>query len=419
MYSCFVGTVTRAANVVGCFLKQCVWLLICRRVKMEGNKDASDECIARARKYLKEGNFDGAEKYARKSEKLFPNSTAKGLLSVVSKRRKEGANSASNSGSTSFPASTEGLRKRHSEKKETANNNTSQSSAGPKREYTPAQQDKVTKVLRATTLYERLSVSKDADEITIKKAYKKLALHLHPDKNSAPKAEDAFRSVNKAYQILSDVSSRRHYDMTGEEPGQQPRLGPRNFQGFGDDLFAQFTAQHFQNGNGFFFHEFGGPRRPRQQAGRHARENNQERNGGGGFSFMPLIALIFIFSVVTSLLSEPDQNFSLSRTREFGVRRSTHTNPTVDYFVDNAFASTYDSSNGRVSRDLQQVERRVVQAKLRHLDNLCQMEMQKQRNAIVRGRYNGVSREDVIRKEPTPSCETLRNLQRATFVRKM
>ena len=62
-----------------------------------------------------------------------------------------------------------------------------------------------------------MGISKNADDIIIKKAYKKLALKFHPDKNRAPQATDAFKKVSQAFACLSDPAKRKMYDEHGSE----------------------------------------------------------------------------------------------------------------------------------------------------------------------------------------------------------
>jgi curved DNA-binding protein len=70
----------------------------------------------------------------------------------------------------------------------------------------------------ASDLYQVLGVERSASEEEIKKAYRKLAAKLHPDKNpNDKKAESKFKTVNNAYQVLSDAKKRKLYDEFGEE----------------------------------------------------------------------------------------------------------------------------------------------------------------------------------------------------------
>ena len=71
----------------------------------------------------------------------------------------------------------------------------------------------------AKDLYEVLGVSRDATEDDIKKAFRKQARKLHPDVNKAPDAEEQFKELNEAYDVLSDPNKRAQYDRFGTIPG--------------------------------------------------------------------------------------------------------------------------------------------------------------------------------------------------------
>ena len=62
-----------------------------------------------------------------------------------------------------------------------------------------------------------LGIARNASEDEIKKAYRRLALKYHPDKNKAPGAEERFKEVAEAYEVLSDKRKRDIYDQLGEE----------------------------------------------------------------------------------------------------------------------------------------------------------------------------------------------------------
>ena len=65
--------------------------------------------------------------------------------------------------------------------------------------------------------YKILGITKGASDDEIKKAYRKLALKYHPDKNKTPGAEDKFKEVAEAYEVLSDKKKRDIFDQYGEE----------------------------------------------------------------------------------------------------------------------------------------------------------------------------------------------------------
>ena len=114
--------------------------------------------------------------------------------------------------------------------------------------------------------YDILGVEKSATEDQIKKAYRKLALKVHPDKNKAPDAEGAFKKVGKAYGCLSDPQKRKQYDMFGTESD-----GPQGFHDINpDEIFKQFF------GNGGIEEIFA------QAFGAQMGQMGGGRRGGGG-----------------------------------------------------------------------------------------------------------------------------------------
>ena len=113
--------------------------------------------------------------------------------------------------------------------------------------------------------YEVLGVSKNADATEIKKAYRKLALKYHPDKNPGDKeAEEKFKEAAEAYDVLSNEEKRRRYDQFGHAG-----VGGAGQGGFGggmsmDDIFSQF-GDIFGSFGGFSgFGGFGGGRSARR-----------------------------------------------------------------------------------------------------------------------------------------------------------
>lgn len=121
--------------------------------------------------------------------------------------------------------------------------------------------------------YEVLGVSKDADAKEIKKAYRKLAMKYHPDKNPGNKeAEEKFKEINEAYEVLSDEEKRSTYDRFGHDGlnNQGGFGGGQGFGGFGggggfggfEDIFGDiFGSSGFGGGFGGGGSRRRGPRR--------------------------------------------------------------------------------------------------------------------------------------------------------------
>ncbi|CAJ99889.1 DnaJ family protein [Helicobacter acinonychis] len=118
------------------------------------------------------------------------------------------------------------------------------------------------------SLYQTLNVSENASQDEIKKSYRRLARQYHPDLNKTKEAEEKFKEINAAYEILSDEEKRRQYDQFGDN-----MFGGQNFSDFArsrgtsedlDDIlssiferggFSRFS-QHSQGFSGFNFSNF-------------------------------------------------------------------------------------------------------------------------------------------------------------------
>ena len=110
----------------------------------------------------------------------------------------------------------------------------------------------------ANSLYETLGVAKGASNDEIKKAYRKLAKEYHPDINKSPEAEEKFKEINAAYEILSDEKKREQYDKYGDS-----MFGGQDFSDFykggGSDIndilnslfggFGGFKSSGFKGGS--------------------------------------------------------------------------------------------------------------------------------------------------------------------------
>ena len=109
--------------------------------------------------------------------------------------------------------------------------------------------------------YELLGVSKDATAEDLKKAYRKLAVKYHPDKNPGdPTAEAKFKEISEAYEILKDPDKRAAYDRYGHAAFQGGGAGPRGGGGFTDpfDIFREVFSGGRGGGGGIFDEFFGG-----------------------------------------------------------------------------------------------------------------------------------------------------------------
>lgn len=293
---------------------------------------------------------------------------------------------------------------------------------------------------RASDYYAVLRVTKGADEVEIKKSYRKLAIKLHPDKNKHPKASDAFKVIAKAFEVLGDTSKRKLYDMTGRDPdargggsagggGGMPhehafRGGRNPFGGqfggqFGqqvdaEDLFNMFFGggmpqggfQSFQfgngPGNGFFFQQGGMPGGrfgqgvPRRSA--HPGANARNRATGQQepptpnwvqymSQYLPIV-IILLSAIFSLFFGDEDTSkipkrfhgkvpkYSFEEKRPYVMKRSTPLHK-LDYFVTQKTSEDFDQRRDSV-KEWRGLDSYVEGKFVEQMQNGCQIERQRQ-----------------------------------------
>lgn len=106
--------------------------------------------------------------------------------------------------------------------------------------------------------YEILGVSRNADQAAIKSAYRKLARKYHPDVNKTKEAEEKFKDINEAYEVLSDKAKRQRYDSLGSNwQGGADYTPPPGFENFSFNFNQGGGAQSFDFGGSGFSDFFG------------------------------------------------------------------------------------------------------------------------------------------------------------------
>lgn len=231
------------------------------------NKEEAARCRDIGADALRKNQFARAVKFLTKSLQLYPLPGVKPLLDQAQRKLNE-ETTGDEPAAPSNPSNhnTQGTSD-HAPSRSASTVSTNTDANG--RSYTPAQEEIVTAILKAKQSgrhahYNVLGLEPSADEAAIKKAYRKLALKLHPDKNSAPHADEAFKAVGLAYATLSDGQKRAIYDRYGEEDpdnrggGGARRAGNAHFHGqevSPEDIFNMFFGGGMPGGAG----GFGGP----------------------------------------------------------------------------------------------------------------------------------------------------------------
>lgn len=174
---------------------------------MEANKNDCDACISIAREAANKNDYEKAVRFLTKSMRLYPTELAQDLLREYQSKLEDFTNF--NSDNTSKDDNNN----KYTEQKSTSDTkkNQNESSKG----YSRDQLQAVKKLQKCQDYYEILGVTSDTNETELKKAYKAKALQFHPDKNKAPGATEAFKKIQKAFEVLKDPQKRFSYDVDG------------------------------------------------------------------------------------------------------------------------------------------------------------------------------------------------------------
>ncbi|CAK9786787.1 DnaJ-domain-containing protein [Cutaneotrichosporon oleaginosum] len=445
---------------------------------MEGNKEEALRCLSIAQRHRSAQNHAAALRFARKSVSLYSTPEGEKMvlliqeeLATFSSSAGSGAESASEARSpptsgaaTPTPSAKASGVEEHvtsarqrgaagaAEKKKAAADKATEK---PKAQYTAKQLEVVTRVKRCRhhAYYEILAVEKSCSENDVKRAYKKLALALHPDKNSAPGADEAFKMVSKAFQVLSDKGLREVYDMNPTvDPTQRGGGGggggmARGFPGGGgmrfqthpgfqqdinpEDLFNMFFGGGMDQGFGGPFggarvYTFGGPRRRPTQF-QHAR--GEDMTPSSPFmAFLPvlLLAAFVLFSLLPTFFGDntPDPAYTFRPTNRFSQVRHTlprnvgyYVNPTEwegsavwqsvpEQYRARKDAAQFSSRLKNFEFGVEQTQIQHLQAECRAFDNARQRKIAEEAGVFGWGADYGKIRE--LRAQTNPACEQLR-----------
>lgn len=369
------------------------------------NKGEAERCREIAKDFLAQRQYEKAIRFFEKSLRLYALPGVEESIKAVQKLVSESTGSAkpTSNAETSNKSSSGGSSSNSGGGAAGASRSAGSSSEPGTRPYSDEQEACAKKLLASfkKSHYEALGLKKNATDSEIKKAYRKLALQLHPDKNTAPSAENAFKALNAAYDCLSDERKRQVYDAYGAEASEQMAHDQDNGRGdagsgFGfhrrghghgdispEDIFNMFFQGGMPGGPRVFFNRRGGFHRQEQrQPDTEARTQTTANPFQQLFQLLPILLLI-VMSL--SNLGGPSaaSPFSLYKHDSYQFERRTKTVnviPDIPYFVSKDFDETIGPKDRlRVEKAVEssyaetQAQQCVydTEKKIRRINNVC------------------------------------------------
>ncbi|CAL1413238.1 unnamed protein product [Linum trigynum] len=355
---------------------------------MDGNKDEALRCISIAEEAIAAGNKQRALRFIRFAQRLNRESSVDDLLAACEKLASADESKSRGSGSSNNPSR--------------AGNWNDEGSVGGDRSYSEENLQLIRQINRTKDYYAILSVGKSCSADEIRKSYRKLSLRVHPDKNKAPGAEEAFKKVCAAFKCLSDGESRRQYDHVGlvrgfgcssqQRQNARPRRatrrndGYRGYNGYYDD--DEMYGQYFNRNEGYRAYN---PYMSRRERATEHNAEFEDHEKGASCWFILLQILPFLVIFLLAYVPFTERVYSLRPTDSYRVLRKTEKHG-VEFYVR---SPGFDQSFPVGSTDRSNVEGSVVKEYKLLLWRYCHMEMQ-------RRHWNKVL--------PTPNCNKLHNL---------
>uniref|UniRef100_A0A8D2QLU1 DnaJ heat shock protein family (Hsp40) member C18 n=1 Tax=Zosterops lateralis melanops TaxID=1220523 RepID=A0A8D2QLU1_ZOSLA len=235
------------------------------------------------------------------------------------------------------------------------------------------------RIKRCRDYYEILGVSRDAGEEELKRAYRRLALKFHPDKNLAPGATEAFKAIGNAFAVLSNPEKRLRYDELGRGH-EHVSTGQARHYNYYTEFEADITPEEIFNV--FFGGHFPTGQYLSAVVSKGSGLTNPEGTAGNSYSafiqLMPVF-IIIIVSVITQLMAT-NPPYSLFYKSSIGhvVSRETE-NLQVPYYVDKNFEKNYQGA------ELQELEKTVEKDYIDYIQTSCWKEKQQSKLFLSQG----------------------------------
>ncbi|XP_062231213.1 chaperone protein dnaJ 49-like [Phragmites australis] len=362
---------------------------------MDGNKDEALRSVRLAKSAFASGDSQRAEKFIRIAQRLDPSLPLDDLLSPAEKF-----------GILNGVTCQDKTRKDQSRE----NPKTSKEYVGPfnvDHGYTEENVRVVQDIRKKKDYYAILGVERRCSVEEIRKAYRRLSLKVHPDKNKAPGAEDAFKLVSKAFKCLSNDQSRKTYDQAGtiedhdfnvqyynvmrRGAARRRRQGRSGFYNYEEDFDPDEMFRSFFYGTHDNLFRAQNTYRSRGTGRQQQQRREHTTQGGPGINLILLMHLtVVLFIVLIAFIPVRRPEYSLQKTYYFPISKATQKHG-VEYFVSK---QEFDQQfpQGSPSRD--NLEQYVLKDYKSLLGKYCHVELQRRQWA---------------KGYPTPYCDKLRS----------